>query len=311
VDFLDHDDDAAGPLAAPGLVDDRGLEGHAGEPGAVLARLLVAQVVRPDEVLRRAVRVAAVAELQVGREGGEELAGRDAHSLGPAQVAQIHLAERVALFVAHAARHVAAEEHLGGIVDGVDSVHEHEEPLALGKDDQLRPARAGLAARGGIFVLVSRLDCHEVLGADDRRLHGLHAVAELRALDHALAAAAAVGHEGVVSRLRVGLVLVPGIAAHAVPVRGLDLVGVGRVAAGLHEPVDDHQPVADLAEAGGLVEKRLLFDAGHPVLGVFLGDDGFELVGLDLDAGVALSDAGPVGAFGRLGRRRNGGDGDE
>ena len=81
VDLLDHDDDPAGPLAAPRLVDDGRVERQAGQPGAVLAGLLVPQVVGADEVLGRLVRVAAVAELQVGRERGEELARRDANAL--------------------------------------------------------------------------------------------------------------------------------------------------------------------------------------------------------------------------------------
>ena len=90
---------------------------------------------------------------------------------------------------------------------------------------------------------------------------------------------------------RIGLVRVPGITADAVAVWGDHLVAPGFVAASLHEPIDDHQPVADFAEAGGLVEKRSLLDAGHPLLGVLLGNDGFEFVGLDLDGAVVLGHA--------------------
>src|SRR5438874_1449326 len=51
VDFLDHDDDPAGALAAPGLVDHGGLERHPRQPRAVCARLAMAQVVGADEML--------------------------------------------------------------------------------------------------------------------------------------------------------------------------------------------------------------------------------------------------------------------
>src|SRR3954467_13065569 len=73
MDFLDHHDNPPGTLAAPCLVDDRRFERQAGEPGAVLTGLLVAQVIRPNEVRWRPVRVTAVAELPVGGERGEEL----------------------------------------------------------------------------------------------------------------------------------------------------------------------------------------------------------------------------------------------
>src|SRR3989442_469527 len=80
-------------------------------------------------------------------------------------------------------------------------------------------------------------------------------VAELPYLDHALAMAAAVGHEGVGSHGRVGLVLVPAVAADALSIRGENLVAPARVAAWLHEPVNDHQPIAGLAEARRLIKK--------------------------------------------------------
>ena len=99
---------------------------------------------------------------------------------------------------------------------------------------------------------------------------------------------------------RVRFVRVPQIAADAGrALAGKNLVAIGLVAARLHEPVHDHQPVADLAEAGRLVEKRLLLDAGHPLLGVLLGNDGFELVGLDLDAELVLGHTHPLGIFRR------------
>ena len=151
VNLLDHDDDAAGPLAAPRLVDHRRLEGHPRQPGTLLARPSVPRMVCTNEVLRRPVQVPAVAELQVRRKGGEELAGRDAHSPGTAEIAEVDLAERVPSLVADAARCVVAEEHLRRVVDAVDPVHEDEEPLAPGEDDPLRPARPGLAAGGGVL----------------------------------------------------------------------------------------------------------------------------------------------------------------
>ena len=152
-----------GTLAAPRLVDDGRVERQTGQPGAVLARLLVPQMVGANEMLGRPVRVAPVAELQVGRERGEELARRDADALGTAQVAEVDLAERVALLVADAARRVVAEEHLLRIVHAVDPVHQDEIPLAPGKDDQLRPPRSGLAAGGGVLELVGRLHRDEIL----------------------------------------------------------------------------------------------------------------------------------------------------
>src|SRR5262249_38169614 len=69
------------------------------------------------------------------------------------------------------------------------------------------------------------------------------------------------------------------------------------VAARLHEPIDDHQPVADLAEARGFINKRLFLDAGHPPLGIRLGNDGFELVGLDFDGAVVFGGTDPGGVF--------------
>src|SRR5262245_11870992 len=166
VDLLDHHDDPPGSLAAPSLVHDRRIERQPGQPRAVLAGLLVAQVIGANEVRRRPVRVAAVAVLEIRRERGEELARRDAHPRGAAQVTQVDLAEGVPLLVADAPRRVVAEEHLVRVVDTVDLVHEDEVPLALGEDDQLRPPRAGLAARGGVFVLVGRLHGDEVAAAD-------------------------------------------------------------------------------------------------------------------------------------------------
>src|SRR5262245_48860223 len=107
--LFDHDDDAARPLAAPGLVDYRRFERQPRQPGAVFAGLLVAQVIGADEVLRRLVGVAPVAKLQIGRKGREELAGGDAHALGAAQVAEVDLAESVPLLMANAARRVVAQ----------------------------------------------------------------------------------------------------------------------------------------------------------------------------------------------------------
>ncbi len=208
--------------------------------------------------------------------------------------------------MAHTTGHVAPEEHLLGIVDRVDLVHQDEEPLAFGKHDELRPPRSGLAPRGGVLVVVGRLDRDEILASDDLGPDRLHSVAELGALDHALPMTAAVRDQGVGFPGRVGLIGVPKIAADAVPVGGVNLIGIGLVATRLHQPIDDHQPVADLAESSGLVEKRSLFDAGHPVLGVLLGDDGFELVGLDLDGPVVLGHARPRRLTRRLGPRRHG-----
>ena len=68
----------------------------------------------------------------------------------------------------------------------------------------------------------------------------------------------------------------------------------------------DAEPVAGFTEAGALIEKRSLFDAGHPLLGVLLGDDGFEFAGLDLDGVVVLGNARPRRLARRLGRQRSG-----
>ena len=110
--MLDHDDDVPGSLATPRLVDERRGECQTCQPGAVFTRLLVPQMVRANEMLRRLVRVASVAELQVGRKWREELAGRDANSSGAAQVAEVDFAERVALLMADVARRVVPEKHL-------------------------------------------------------------------------------------------------------------------------------------------------------------------------------------------------------
>src|SRR5207253_1131756 len=106
-------------------------------------------MISADEVLRRFVRVASVAELPVGWEGGKELAGRDAQPLGTAQVAEVDLAEGVAAVVADTARRVVAEEHLVRIIDAIDPVHRYEVPLSFRKHEPLRPARSGFAAGGG------------------------------------------------------------------------------------------------------------------------------------------------------------------
>jgi hypothetical protein len=56
----------------------------------------------------------------------------------------------------------------------------------------------------------------------------------------------------------------PGIVADAVPIRDEDLIARGLVADHLHGPVTDHQPVADLAECGGLARRAsaLMRNAG-------------------------------------------------
>src|SRR5205809_726698 len=218
MDLLDHDDDSPGPLAAPRLVDDGGFKCQTRQPGAVFARLLVPQMVSANEMLRRFVRVAPIAELQVGREGSKEFARRDTHSFGAAQIAEVDFAERVALLVADAARRVVAEEHLGRIVDAVDLIHQDEEPFALGKHDQLRPPRPGFTAWGGILELVGRLHRDEILAADYLRLDGLHPVTKLRAFHHSLSVTAAVGHEGIGSAGWIGLVGVPRVTADAMPI---------------------------------------------------------------------------------------------
>ena len=42
-------------------------------------------------------------------------------------------------------------------LDGVDPVHREEVPHSFGEHDQLRPARSGVAPRGGNRVAVGRL----------------------------------------------------------------------------------------------------------------------------------------------------------
>ena len=61
--------------------------------------------------------------------------------------------------------------------------------------------------------------------------------------------------------VRIGLELVPQVA-----VQRLELVAPFPVAAGLHQPVDDHQPVAEFVEAGRLIDERVLLDPRHPLL---------------------------------------------
>ena len=113
VDLLDHDDDVARPLAAPGLVDDRRLERQPRQPGAILARLRAAHAIGADEMWRHGLLgVAAVAVFLVGRKRDEELAGRDPQPLRFIQIAEIDLAERISLHVADATGRVIAEEHL-------------------------------------------------------------------------------------------------------------------------------------------------------------------------------------------------------
>ena len=164
------------------------------------------------------VCIAAVAELHVGRKGGKELAGRDTQTIGTAEVAQIDLAERVALFMADTARRVIAEEHLVGVIDRVDPVHQDEVAFALGKHDQLRPTRTGFAAGGGVLVLIGRFHRDEIRAANHLRLDGLHSVAKLRAFNRPFAMFASVGHDRVLSSVRIGFVRVPAITAEAVPV---------------------------------------------------------------------------------------------
>src|SRR4051812_20361897 len=218
-------------------------------------------MVRANEMLWRLVRISPIAELQVGREGGKEFTGRDAQPFGTAQVAEVDLAERVAALVTDTARRVIAEEHLGRIVDAVDPIHQDEVALSFWKHDPLRPARSRFAAGRGVLVTVGRRYRDEIFPLEDLRLHRLHAVAELRSLDHPLPMAAAVGHEGIGSSGWFSFVGVPGITADAVPIRSDHLVAPGCVAARLHEPVNNHQTIADFAEAGGLIQERSLFDA--------------------------------------------------
>ena len=64
------------------------------------------------------------------------------------------------------------------------------------------------------------------------------------------------------------------------------------------------EAVADFTEARGLIEKRALLDTGHPVLRVVLGNDGFELVGFNLDRAVILGHPRPLGIVRRPGENR-------
>src|SRR5262245_7161562 len=174
VDLLDHHDNSPGALTAPGLIDDRGLERQPRQPGAVLARLWIAQVICPNKIGRRPVRVASVAEFSVRWEWRKELARWDAQPFGAAQIAEIHLAESVALLVSDASWIVVTKKHLFGIIDAVDAVHGHEVSFSFGKHNELRPQRAGFATRGGILVVVGRLHCDEIVALDHLRLDRLH-----------------------------------------------------------------------------------------------------------------------------------------
>ncbi len=98
------------------------------------------------------------------------------------------------------------------------------------------------------------------------------------------------------------------VSADAVAIGGDHLIAPSFVTARLHQPIDDHQPVAHFAKAGGLVEKRSFLDAGHPLFGVVFGNDGFELVRLDLDGSVVLGHTRPLGFFRRLRQQRCGND---
>ena len=196
--------------------------------------------------------------------------------------------------MADAAGGVVAEEHLLGVVDRVDFVHQHEVPLPFGEHDELRPLRARFAAGRGVLVFVGRLHRQVIFPADHLRLHRLHPVAKLRPFHAPLAVAAAVGDQVIVAAAGVGLVGVPGIAADPVPIRGNHLLAPGLVAPRLHQPVNHHQAIPRLPKAGRLVEKRLLLDAGHPLLGVVFGNDRFELIGFDFDGPVVFGDFHPV-----------------
>ena len=148
--------------------------------------------------------------------------GRDAQPLGAAQVAQVHLAERVPLVVAHAAGRVVAEEHL----------RPSRSPLSIrsirrkyrspsGKHDQLRPARAGLVARGGVLVAVGRLHGDEVFAPDDLGLARASSGGRAAAPRPCACDGCCRGPSARSARLAGSVSFgVPGVAADAVPVRG-------------------------------------------------------------------------------------------
>lgn len=206
--------------------------------------------------------------------------------------------------MADTARRVVAQKHLVRIVDAIDPVHREEVPHSFGEHDQLRPARSGVVPWGGNREAVGRLHRDEIFTSDHLGLYRLHPVAELGPLDLPLRATAM--KEG--RRVGVIPVVVQHVLETTVVVRPRlrKLIPVRPIAARLHDPVHDHKTVAGFAEAAGFVEKRALFDAGHPVLGVLLGNDGFEFVGLDLDSAIVLVHACPFGVFRRLGQDRSG-----
>ena len=104
-EFLDHADISA--LMAPGFVDNTGVERHAGEPWPLLASLLVADSIRPNESLGEGLSrffqaIAAIVEPLVRSEVREKGTCRNhvaAERRGLVclrQIAQIDLAESIA-----------------------------------------------------------------------------------------------------------------------------------------------------------------------------------------------------------------------
>src|SRR5207249_2250983 len=104
------------------------------------------------------------------------------------------------------------------------------------EDDGLRPARPRFLARRGQVVSVILLDGDKVLALNDLRKELAGTGADLRAFDGSL-----------------GSLAVNQVMEKVGKVAGEPLA-VGFVAAGLHDPVDDIQTEALIAEAGLLVE---------------------------------------------------------
>lgn len=119
-------------LVALRLVDGGRFERYARQPRALFTGLQVAQVVDADETRWHFVRIAAVIELFIRREVVKKLAGCQTQPLMAAEVTEVNLAERLAVFVMERPRHVGAEEHRIGIVSTVDSVHRKKYRFPLG-----------------------------------------------------------------------------------------------------------------------------------------------------------------------------------
>src|SRR5439155_16841964 len=161
-EFLDQANITA--LVTPSLIDHRRVERHSREPRTFASGFRIAEVISTKKPFGHRINAAPIIGFLVRREVFEELARGNL-----ARVAEVNLAESVALFVLDVSRHVEAEEHGVARIRAGDLVAGDEVALASGKHKHLAPFRTGLLSGRRDLVAEAARDRNEIFTVHDAR----------------------------------------------------------------------------------------------------------------------------------------------